>query len=414
MADTYPFRFYGRRPGDWIEGANGGHLYEIRFAEALSAEDKVAIAEAFEKKLARGPAEAAAAPWLWADRSAQIRLGERRGRARPDAFFDAVEAMLRALHGRAPLEQVIFRGCREPFGAHPWDAWSIARRAEPESPFRGPTQVAGEVDAAFEEAREIARDGAEKVAARKAREAELRSSGLLATMAIAKSALPPRRKLDAATLAALAGLQIMRGRISLTGRIIAKVLDPKIGLRLVFFDDAGALHTSDLRPSRFDPGIHLDGVAAYLPGAGPEGEGVYEIALPSGAHRLLLPIDIGLTPIAVGGVAGGLLAVGHGDELKIYDVSGAAPELLATHPLVGQATDILAAREGRVAVVSASAQTTVIGIRGRESAVLNDRPLISLSKCYEAEGRIVGQDWEEKSYELVNVDVAFARAFPET
>lgn len=404
---AYPFRFYGRRPSDWFEGANAGHLYEIQFEKAPTAEEKAALAEAFEKKLKRGPVEAALQPWLWADRSVQVRLGERRRGG--DAFFDAMEALLRALHRVAPIEQAIFWGCREPFGAHAWDRWSLAQRATPDSPFRGPAQAQGDTDLAFEEAREIARDGAEAVAARKAREAKARRSGKLAAVPIARSARPAHRQVDPETMAKLSGLQIMSARRSETGRIIASVVDSEQELRLVHFDDAGALRFSDVSPSRFDPGIHVDGVAAYLPGFGPEGEGVYEVSLPDGKHRLLLPIPIGFETIVVGGLAGGLLAVGQEEELRIYDVA-AEPKLLATHALEGEAMELAVVRAGRVAVVTASGMTTVIGIRDRVSAELG-KPLLHLVRCYEADGRIIAESSEAQDYELVNVDAAFERAF---
>jgi hypothetical protein len=123
---SWPFLFYGRRPNDWAEGANDGHLYELRFA---GPPDTGAVAAAFERALHEGVAQAAPAPWRWSGPWALFSVGERRS-GRPDAFFDAMERVLNAIHAASPLAEVVFWGARAP-GTHPWDLWSLATQPVP-------------------------------------------------------------------------------------------------------------------------------------------------------------------------------------------------------------------------------------------------------------------------------------------
>ena len=67
VSKTYPFRFYGLAPGDWFEGANLGHAYEVHFASSPKAATRKQIATAFETAIASLPVEAddSRARWLW-------------------------------------------------------------------------------------------------------------------------------------------------------------------------------------------------------------------------------------------------------------------------------------------------------------------------------------------------------------
>lgn len=177
----FPFLFFGRRPGDWAEGANMGHAYELRFATPPDAKARLAIAKAFEAALAEGPVRTSdkSDPWRWAGHWALFLVGERGPAPRDDdAFFDAMERALRAIHEVAPLAEAVFMGVRER-GTSEWDRWSLEQQ---EGPSRNPhfggyvrhpdadypdiqgsapeeRGLDGSADDAFEAAREKARGG---------------------------------------------------------------------------------------------------------------------------------------------------------------------------------------------------------------------------------------------------------------
>ena len=100
------FRTYGFSPTDWYEGANLGHAFEVRFEKAPTAAAKKQLAELFEERMARGPAQASPEPWLWSGPWAYFLVGEREGDARDT--FTSVEATLRAMHRAWPLAEAIF------------------------------------------------------------------------------------------------------------------------------------------------------------------------------------------------------------------------------------------------------------------------------------------------------------------
>lgn len=187
VAPAFPFLFFGRRPGDWASGANMGHAYELRFCDPPKPKARIAIAKAFEQALKDTPVQTGdnTNPWLWAGHWALFYVGERAPRDE-DAFFDAIEKAVRAIHAVAPLGEVVFGGVRER-GTSAWDQWSLQRQkgpsrnphftdhvrhpdadyedilgAAPEEPAED-----GEVDDAFEAAREKARAGAPRPAAGK-------------------------------------------------------------------------------------------------------------------------------------------------------------------------------------------------------------------------------------------------------
>ncbi|HOX47530.1 MAG TPA: hypothetical protein PK668_28310 [Myxococcota bacterium] len=164
----YRFRFYGRRPKDWHEGANRGHAYEIGFRAAPSAELKARLARLAEEHFATGPAELDPEPWLWAAHVAAFAVGERWRNAAPMVFSQVTDFAV-AVHELAPLAQVVFWGVREE-GEGAWDVWTRANQPVPDPgpayapprvlPFGRPIDPAlgtAAADASFEAARAAAR-----------------------------------------------------------------------------------------------------------------------------------------------------------------------------------------------------------------------------------------------------------------
>jgi hypothetical protein len=126
---AHPFRFYGRRPKDWYEGANAGHFYEVLFASEPDLASRAELEQIARTQLATGRAEAAPAPFRWQGAWLLLNLGERRPGPQ-DSFFDAVERVLRALHARAEIAEAIFWGARSPTD-HAWEAWTLAAQPVP-------------------------------------------------------------------------------------------------------------------------------------------------------------------------------------------------------------------------------------------------------------------------------------------
>jgi len=128
----YPFRFYGHAPADWAEGANAGHAWEVRFESAPGAATRVELARAWAGAVHNSPVATAA--WVSAGDWALIRVGEDEPEDCEDlpghykAFFDGVEAGLRALHAVAPLVEVVF-GNGTGGGTGAWESWS--RKQQP-------------------------------------------------------------------------------------------------------------------------------------------------------------------------------------------------------------------------------------------------------------------------------------------
>jgi hypothetical protein len=132
--DDFPFLFYGSRPGDWFEGANMGHFYELRFAAPPDADAKARLGRTWGEFTAGGAVEGGG--WLWSGAWALVGAGERHV-GRGAAFFARMEHVLRALHDAAPIAEVVFWGARGPSG-NEWEAWTLA--AQP-TPTAGPVYV---------------------------------------------------------------------------------------------------------------------------------------------------------------------------------------------------------------------------------------------------------------------------------
>lgn len=119
----FPFRFYGRYPSDWLEGANDGHAFSLQLVAAPDDATLERIAQTFERELDGGAAQLSAEPWSWSGRFAHFRVGER-GRV-GTAILKPVSAALRATHRFAPIRDVVYVNARE--GSGRWDEWSLAQ-----------------------------------------------------------------------------------------------------------------------------------------------------------------------------------------------------------------------------------------------------------------------------------------------
>src|SRR5688572_14992279 len=109
----FPFRFYGRAPADWYEGANLGHSYEVAFVEAPSAEQQRAIMLLVDERLAAGPAETSTfKPWLWSGRFGRFAVGERWSGAARAAFARVADVLIEIHRRHRPIAQVLFLGAR--------------------------------------------------------------------------------------------------------------------------------------------------------------------------------------------------------------------------------------------------------------------------------------------------------------
>jgi hypothetical protein len=126
----YPFRFYGAVPDDWLEGANGGHCYEIRLKTAPDATTRSALVAEYMKLLRKGPVANSSFPFEFSGPYVRLCVGERGTKVDPREFFDSVGAFLKKLHKSFPIEEVNFWGARED-AADPWTQWSLKERSEP-------------------------------------------------------------------------------------------------------------------------------------------------------------------------------------------------------------------------------------------------------------------------------------------
>ena len=178
MARNYSFRFYGRKPDDWVEGANLGHGFGVQFAREPTEAEARALGELYERTLATGPAEPSPDPWRWSGRFAGFDVGERWSSGR--AFLGAVTDFLMEAKHIVPLKDVVYMNARE--GAGAWDRWSLSQGPPDPGPdlgtafmveYRRPIDPAAaplRANAAFEEGRGAWREAA--AARRRARDIE--------------------------------------------------------------------------------------------------------------------------------------------------------------------------------------------------------------------------------------------------
>lgn len=127
----FPFRFYGRAPADWLEGANGGHRFEVKFVEPPELDQRRRMTTRFEQRLAGGPAESTGGAWLWSGRFARFDVGERWPGASLAAFGRVADVLVEIHREVAPIAQVIFMGARDR-GNGAWDRASVEAQPVPD------------------------------------------------------------------------------------------------------------------------------------------------------------------------------------------------------------------------------------------------------------------------------------------
>ena len=171
IASVAMFRFYNAHPGDWVEGANEGHRYELRFVTEPTAAQRGDLAERYELALSQGPATTAREPWKWSGPFAYFQVGER-WIGHPRAAFAKVVEMVRSMNAIAPLEHAAFLGAFEskewPPAVQPPPGVDAVRSIDDALP-----ELA--VDPDFEEARAAAR---KELAKRRLRASVLEAEGL--------------------------------------------------------------------------------------------------------------------------------------------------------------------------------------------------------------------------------------------
>jgi len=126
---TYPFFYYGRLPAEFHEGANGGHLYEVRLRAEPTSDQRVQLARLLEERLWTGAADLASEPWLWSGPVVRFAVGERWVGSWRACFASVAEALTEAAQ-KVPIDQVVFLGAKQR-GSHEWDRWTHQRRPEP-------------------------------------------------------------------------------------------------------------------------------------------------------------------------------------------------------------------------------------------------------------------------------------------
>jgi hypothetical protein len=434
---SYPFRFYGSRPGDWFEGANDGHCYELCFVQTPGKETRAAIAQCFEEACLKGPVEPAwEEPWLWSDRFALLFVGERFDTGDEGFFFSAIARLMESIHGIAPLEQVVFFGARE-VGGDGWERWSTSRQKEPtagpaypEFDFsngvyggaENPSLPTPTGDPDFERARD---------AARLARQRGIAAAEAKTAMDAGEIALVP---IDGAVLAqhvdpsrdprvrALFG-DDARARISPSGRVVVEVRDGKDpgewSPRAAFIDDYGAAKAFEVpMEHRGIAAISVSarGSPAVLAVIGPTHTLFLRVSLPDGAI-------LGVFDGWPGTVEGGVRAVACTDDLVLvltteglylFDPKTSDREKVESlRPLHsvrcrGDGMDMIDG--GNIAVVqtlSDKNHVLVVGIAGRKLHVLGRlRPVVR--STFELGDRVFATS-RQGAYELRNWEEHYAR-----
>ena len=51
-----PFRFYGREPAEFVEGANDGHFFTVQFQRTPTDAELKHLAAIYERRMSGGPA----------------------------------------------------------------------------------------------------------------------------------------------------------------------------------------------------------------------------------------------------------------------------------------------------------------------------------------------------------------------
>jgi hypothetical protein len=135
---TFPFLFFGVRPGDWFDDA--AHAYELHFVQSLDEDRRLAVARAARVALTGA---AWAGPWRWQGRFALVCL--RPLAASPEsvrALHAAAVVVARAVHAVAPLVSVTYLHAADA-GTDPWDDDTLCRALAPVAGPRWSTVSAG-------------------------------------------------------------------------------------------------------------------------------------------------------------------------------------------------------------------------------------------------------------------------------
>lgn len=425
----FPFLFYGRRPPHAHEAAMGGHVYEVCFVDAPDEARRGALAQALVKKAKKGAATVSSLVRL-SGRHALFDFAETwatagRGEQDLDAFYDHVDAILRALHAVAQIEQVVYETATAP-GEHPWDTWTRAQRPQPApgAPHRDfvrrgelggttdPSLPIGEVDPAFTRATLVAILGEDAVKAREVEEARIRASGQIAVLSVPRSTVPPRPEVPPSARKLLQrevkGNWVLMLGASRSRRVLARIpVDPQFNCELVLLDEDGQIkrlgherHDSTLKAMRPDGGAAL--VYDWQ-----DGEVLLEVSLPEGANRELLRAPV----TAATYVHETQIAVRTKTQLVILDIGGPAPVRVASLEVPGtsSARGPVSLRGGQLIVVEEDAPV-VFGVDGTRIEILSPKVIGQTANLYAVGDRVFGfRPNFVNAEEIVNLDVAFAR-----
>ncbi len=140
---VYAFRFYGRRPDEFAEGANEGHRFTVQWAHAPNDEALRALGRLFEITLASGPADPSGG-WHWSERFSTFAIGERWPSGH--GFLGALTDFFVAAGDVVPIVDVVYHNAQD--AADRWSAWSLAQQ----SPDPGPAGLAGVLFAPYRRA----------------------------------------------------------------------------------------------------------------------------------------------------------------------------------------------------------------------------------------------------------------------
>ena len=170
--DGFPFWFFGVSPDDWFD--EPVHAWQLRFVRTPDAGERARVAAAWEsasRTLARGLSADFSGAWWWADAWAlcPVRVGDR-SRETMRALFEAMQGVLRAVHGAAPLAEVVYAQAADLSSGSAWESATLAQSPTPtELPvwpeavtthaMRSRKKSKAAVDEAFEAARKVARGG---------------------------------------------------------------------------------------------------------------------------------------------------------------------------------------------------------------------------------------------------------------
>ena len=137
---AFSFRFYGRRPAEFAEGANEGYRFSVQFQRVPTDEQWEALGFTFASLLRSGPADPSGA-WRTSDRFAVFDVGERWMSGY--GFLGVVADFFEAAHRIVPIADVVFHNARDGEGA--WSRWSLSQSA----PDAGPEGAGGTSFAPF-------------------------------------------------------------------------------------------------------------------------------------------------------------------------------------------------------------------------------------------------------------------------